>query len=327
VSETESKAPAKERKPKEPSNRRMWLWVAGPVAAFLVFVVLILATGTPSSADLMKQATASFGEVRRGVFTFQITITPRGSAAADPSTIKLSGPFEIVKGKPLPIAKINYTVSSGGRSQNTVLLTTGTKAYTVIQGQAYELPSSVTKQLESATKDLAKGGGGGGLTGLKLNFNKWIENPKVTSGRQIDGTSTWQTSAGVDIVAALQDLTSSANALGGLTGQTVPQIKKSDIAEVKKGIKNAHVVVYVGRYDRIVRLLDLTMDFETPSNLQAAAGGVTGGRMNLLVGIAKPNQPVDVSPPKNPLPFKALQSLAQSQSAQQGTTLDDGVGK
>jgi hypothetical protein len=308
-------------------DRRALAWIFGPIAAFLVFVVLILATGTPSSAELMKQATTSFGQVKRGVFTFQIKITPKGSTSAQPSTIRLTGPFEIVPGKPLPKAKITYTVSSGGRSQVTTLLTTGEKAYTIIQGQAYELPPSATKELESATKDLSKPGKGGGLSGINLNFNKWLIDPKVAGGRQIDGTPTWQTSSNVNIIAALQDLTSSANALGGITGQKVPALKQSDLASVKKGIKNASVVVYVGRYDRIVRLLDLTMDFVTPTSLTGTVGGVTGGRMNLLVGISKPNQSVNVQPPANPLPFKALQSLAQSQSAQTGTALDDGIGK
>jgi hypothetical protein len=309
------------------STRRSLAWIIGPVAVFLAFVVVILATGTPSSADLMNQATTSFGQVKRGVFTFQIAITPKGSSTAQPSTIKLTGPFEIVPGKPLPKAMINYTVSSGGRSQTTTLLTTGDKAYTVIRGQAYELPATATKQLSSATKDISKPGKGAGLSGIKLNFQKWLIDPKVAAGRQIDGTPTWQTASAVNVIAALQDLTGSANAFGGLTGQKVPALKNSDLAQVKKGIKNAHVVVYVGRYDHILRLLDLTMDFVTPSNLTAAAGGVSGGRMNLLIGIAKPNQPVDVQPPANPLPFKALQSLAQTQAAQQNTTLDDGLGK
>jgi hypothetical protein len=308
-------------------NRRALAWIFGPIAAFLVFVVLILATGTPSSADLMKEATASFGEVSRGVFSFEITITPKGSTQAQPSTIKLTGPFEIVPGKPLPKSKITYTVSSGGRNQVTTLLTTGTKAYSIIQGQAYELPATATKELTAATKDLSKPGKKGGLSGIQLNFNKWLIDPKVASGTEIDGTPTWQTSSNVNIIAALTDLIGSANALGGITGQQVPALKKSDLAEVKKGIKNAHVVVYVGRYDRIVRLFDLTMDFTTPTNLTASAGGVSGGRMNLRVGISKPNQPVDVAAPANPLPFKALQSLAQSQAAQTGTALDDGVGK
>jgi hypothetical protein len=312
--------------PSKPSNRTL-TWIVGPIVAFLFFVGVILATGTPSSADLMKQATQSFGQVKRGVFTFSITITPKGSAAAQPSTIKLTGPFEIVAGKPLPLAKIDYTVSSGGRSQKTVLLTTGTKAYTVIKGQAYELPAAATTQLKSATKDLSKPGKGPGLSGINLNFNKWLIRPKVASGNDIDGTATWRTTANVDIIAALTDLTNSANTLGSITGSKVPALKDSDLAAVKKGIKNASIVVYVGRYDRIVRLLDLTMDFVTPGNLTAAAGGVTGGRMNLVVGIAKPNQPVNVKPPANPLPFKALQSLAQGQSAQQGTALDDGLGK
>jgi hypothetical protein len=308
-------------------SRSAWPWIVGPTAAFLVLVVLVLTTGTPSSAQLMKDAATSFGEVSRGTFLFKISITPQGSADAAPSTIALTGPFEIVPGKPLPVAKINYTVASGGRSQTTTLLTTGDKAYTVIKGQAYELPAASTKDLKAATKDLSKPGKGKGLTGISLNFDKWLVDPKVAPGRDINGTATWQTTAGVNVVEALKDLVKSSGSLGSITGSKVPAIKDSDLAEVKKGIKNASVVVYVGRYDNIIRLMDLTMDFATPTNLTAAAGGVSGGRMNLVLGISKPNQPVDVAPPKNPLPYSALQSLVQSQASQTGTALDDGLGQ
>lgn len=316
--------------PEETPNKKSqsaWLWIVGPIAAFLVLVALILATGTPSAEKLMKDAAASFGEVSRGTFVFKITIAPQGSSEAAPSSIALTGPFEIVPGKPLPVARITYTVSSGGRSQETVLLTTGEKAYTVIKGQAYELPAASVKDLKSATKDLAKPSKGKGLTGISLNFDKWLVDPKVAAGRDINGTATWRTTAGVNVVEALKDLVKSSGALGSVTGSKVPAIKDSDLAEVKKGIKNASVVVYVGQYDNIIRLMDLTMDFATPTNLTAAAGGVSGGRMNLVVGISNPNQPVDVAAPKNPLPYSALQSLVNSQSSQTGTALDDGLGQ
>lgn len=306
------------------------MWIIGPVVAFLVLVGLILATGTPSSAQLMKRAATSFGEVSRGTFTFKITITPQGSSDSAPSSIGIKGPFEIVPGKPLPVAKITYTVTSGGRSQVTTLLTTGDKAYTVIKGQAYELPASATKDLKAATKDLSKPGEGKGLTGIKLNFDKWLENPKVSEGRDIDGTATWRTTAGVNVPEALKDLVASSGALGGITGGSVPALKESELAQVEKGIKNASVVVYVGRYDRIIRLLDLTMDFSTEGSnagSTSATGGISGGRMNMLVGITNPNQPVDVDPPKDPLPYSALQSLVQSQASQTGTALDDGLGQ
>ncbi|MGK2877215.1 MAG: hypothetical protein ACSLFF_01350 [Solirubrobacterales bacterium] len=309
------------------SRRSALPWIIGPVVAFVVLVGLIFATGAPSSAALMKTAAASFGEVSRGNFLFRITITPQGSESAAPSSIALKGPFEIVPGKPLPVARITYTVSSGGRSQVTTLLTTGDKAYTVIKGQAYELPASATKDLKSATKEIAKPGEGKGLTGIKLSFDKWLVNPQVAPGRDIDGTATWRTTAGVNVVEALKDLVASSGAVGGITGGAVPAIKNSDLDEVKKGIRNASVVVYVGRYDRIIRLLDLTMDFTTPTKLTADAGGVTGGRMNMVVGISNPNQPVDVEPPKSPLPYSALQSLVSGQASQTGTSLDDGLGQ
>lgn len=323
-----------ESSPKEPRKRggaggygALLKWALVPLAAFLVLTGLILATGTPSSADLMKQATNSFGQVNRGVFSFAITITPTGTNATGSSTIKLAGPFELVQGKQLPKARIKYTISAGGRSQVVDLLMTGDKAYTISRGQAYELPASVTKNLKQATTQLSKSDGGkqSGLTGLQLNFSKWLIDPLVGSGSEIDGIPTWRTRARVNVVAALQDLTGSARALGGVTGTKIPALSQSDLSELRKDIKNARVEVFVGRYDRIVRKIDLTMDFVTPSELTAAAGGIAGGRLNVKIGIARPNQPTGVKPPQNPLPFKALQSLGSG--GQSGTALDDGLGR
>lgn len=311
-------------------GRTYWLWIVAPLAAFIVLVVLIRATGMPSSAALMKHAAVSFGDVKKGTFRFALTITPQGSETAAPSSIELTGPFEIVPGKPLPLARITYTVSSGGRSQSSTLLTTGDKAYTLIKGQAYELPASATKELKAATKNLSKNGEGGkssGLSGINLHFDKWLIDPKVAAGREVDGTATWRTTANVNVVAAVTDLAASAGALKSITGQGVPALKEADAKAIKKQIKNASVVVYVGRYDNIVRLLDLTMDFRTPPSASLATGGISGGRMNLEIGISEPNRDVDVKPPKNPLPYSALQSLVNGQASQSGTTLDDGLGK
>lgn len=308
-------------------SRRYWLWVGGPVVAFAVLVGLILATGTPQASSLMKDAAGSFGGVERGTFRFAITITPQGGSDAAASSIELSGPFEIVPGKPLPRARITYSVKSGGRGQDVELLTTGDKAYTVIKGQAYELPATATKDLKEATSDLNKDGKSSGLSGLRLNFDKWLVDPRVSDGGEVDGTATWRTEASVDIVEALKDLAASMGTLNAVTGQSVPKLKDSQINEIKKQIKAAKVVVYVGRYDHIVRTMDLTMLFKTPDSAAAETGGITGGSMRLLVGISEPNQPVNVPDPKNPLPYSALQSLVNSQSSQTGTTLDDGVGK
>lgn len=315
------------RQPTPPRRPRTWFWIAAPVAAFAVLVALVLATGKPTPAEVTKSAATSFGEVQRGTFRFAVTVTPQGSSSAQPSTIELSGPFEIVPGKPLPRARIEYTVSSGGRSQDVTLLTTGDRAYTVIKGQAYGLPPSATKELKAATRDLNKGGKSKGLSGLKLDFSKWLIDPQVTDGPRIDGAPTWRTSASVDIVAALKGLATSMGTLSSITGQSAPQLKPAQLAEVKKQIKNARVVIDVGRYDHIVRRMELTMIFKTPADAAATTGGISGGSMTMLVAISEPNKPVEIKPPKDPLPYSALQSLANSSSAQTGTALDDGLGR
>lgn len=306
------------------------LWALGPVIAFVVLTALILFTGKPSANELMQSASKSFSEVERGIFAFEIAITPKGSESAQASSIKLSGPFELVPGKPLPNAQITYTITSGERSQTVNLVTTGDEAYTIVGGQAYELPDDAAKQLREATKQLSEGEGEkaketAGLAGLDLNFEKWLIDPVVKGGGEVDGTPVWSTTAQVDVVAALQDLANSASALSGVTGSAVPKLSAEEIKQLKDSFSNAEVEVLVGRYDDIVREIDLTMDFATPSGLGATTGGITGGKLNVVIGITDPNQPVDVQAPSDPLPFESLQSLTES--GQSGTALDDGVGK
>lgn len=308
-------------------GRSFALWAVLPVVVFVVLTILILTTGKPSAGELMADASKSLGEVERGVFNFEISVTPRGSETAEASTIKLSGPFEIVPGKPLPEADITYTITAGERSQTVRILTTGDSAYTVLKGQAYELPEESVKQLKSATKQVSEDSGGEttGLSGLKLDFGKWLIDPVVKGGGEYNGTPVWSTTAKVDVVAALQDLAASASALSGVTGSSLPKLSKKEIEQLRDSFSNASVEVLVGRYDDIVRKIDLSMDFNAPEGFSATAGGLTGGKLGVVIGIDKPNEPVTVEAPADPLPFESLQTLGQG--SQEGTTLDDGAGK
>lgn len=310
--------------PSRPRRSSTLRWVVAPVLAFAVLTALIIFTGKPEPDALMKDAAASFGDVSRGNFQFAFVIAPQGGGSS--VSVELTGPFEIIKGKQLPVANINYTINSGGRTSNVNLLTTGDKAYTIIGGQAYALPDSATKDLRTATKDLSKNGGTG-LSGIDLNINDWLIDPKVTPGGQVDGTATWRTEAKVNVVAAVQDLAGSLGTLGAVTGQSGTKLTKKQIKAIQEQIKDASVIVYVGQYDHILRKLDLSMNFKTAEGSTSETGSITGGKATLQVGISDPNRPVGVKPPKNPLPYSALQSLAAGESSQTGTTLDDGVGR
>lgn len=281
-----------------------------PIALFVVISIGSIFFSKPSGDEVLRDATASFSEIDRGTFDFSIKISPRGSAAGQPATIRLYGPFELAEGDELPTARIEYTVTSGEQSQTSTLITTGTKAYVDIQGQAYELPAKAVKQLSEATKDLRKSeGADSGLAGLDLNFDEWLTNPEVGNGGDIGGQKTWRVDADVDVVAALSDLVKQAKTLGTITGSQLPEeLSKQDTAELRKSIKNSFVRVNVGRYDGLLRLFDLTMDVLAPTGGQES-GPLSGGRVNIAIAISNPNQPVNVEVPPNALPFEALQSL------------------
>ncbi|MBJ7347536.1 MAG: hypothetical protein JHC87_03070 [Thermoleophilaceae bacterium] len=287
---------------------------AVPVLAFFAIALAATFLSKPSPDELLTQATESFAKIDRGVFDFQVAIAPRGAAAAvsPPASVQLAGPFEIRTGDKLPTARIEYTVSSGGQKQTVTLITTGDKAYTEIQGQAYELPPAALKDLQEAAGGLkAKGKSGGGLAGLNLNFDKWVVDPQVVNGGVVGGQKTWRVDAGVDVVTALRDLITQSKALGSITGSQLPtSLNDKDAETLRKSIKRAFVRIYVGRYDHILRRFDLTMDVsQAGGTASSATAALSGGRANITIAISDPNQSIAVKAPEDPLSYKALQSL------------------
>lgn len=288
-----------------------------PIALFVLISIGAIFYSKPSGDALLTEATQSFSKINSGVFDFAINITPKGDESAQPASISLAGPFELQKGKKLPVARIEYTVSSGGQEQSQTLIFTGDKAYFEIQGQAYELPPEAVKQLQQSTKDLLTSNaksGGGGLAGVKLNFEDWLSDPVVSNGGKVGGQKTWQVDAKVDVVKAITDLVAQSKALGSITGSQLPaEISKADAEALRKAIKRSFVRVNVGRYDGLLRRFDLSMDVTaTPTDSKsnsAAAAALAGGAVNVVIGIDNPNQPIVVEDPPNALPYSALQSL------------------
>ncbi len=295
-----------------------------PAALFVLISIGAIFFSKPSGDELLTQATQSFGKIERGVFDFQIAITPKGQAGAQPSSIRLAGPFDLPPSAKLPNASIEYTISSAGQEQTQTLIFTGGKAYFEIQGQAYEMPPQAIKQLQAASKDLRKSNkGGSGLAGVNLNFDQWLSDPEVVNGGEVGGQKTWQVDAKVDVVKAMVDLVAQAKTLGTITGSQLPeQLSSQDAAELRKSIKRAFVRVNVGRYDKLLRRFDLTMDLVTPASgsKSTATSQLAGGRVNVVIAIDDPNQPVNVEPPPNPLPYSALESLTGAGAGASGQT-------
>lgn len=292
-------------------------------SAVLVFVVALLIGlllgkfSKPEPRDVVHSAVGSLAEIKRGEFSIQFTINPRGDdTTAEPAEFRISGPFELDADSKLPKAKVQQTVSAGGQEQSVTLITTGEKGYIEIEGKAYELPADAQKSLTESTEELRKSGGGKsqGLAGLDIDFNKWLTDPKLSDGRNFDGEDTWKVESPVDIVAAIRDLLKGARALGGATGGQVPNVLSgTQEKELRDAVKRAYVEIFAGKDDELLRRVNLTMDIDTPKG-QTNALGLAGGRLDIAVEIRKPNQPVTVETPENPLPAGALRQLQRGTS-------------
>lgn len=287
-------------------------------AVALLIGLLLGKFSKPEPRDVVQNAVGSLAEIKRGEFSIQFTINPRGDdTTAEPAEFRISGPFELDADAKLPKAKVQQTVSAGGQEQSVTLITTGEKGYIEIEGKAYELPADAQKSLTKSTEELRKSGSGGksqGLAGLDIDFNKWLTDPKLSNGRNFDGEDTWKVESPVDVVAAIRDLLKGARALGGATGGQVPNLLSgTQEKELRDAIKRAYVEIFVGKDDELLRRVNLTMDVDTPKG-QDNALGLAGGRLDIAVEILKPNEPVTVDAPEDPLPASALRKLQRAPS-------------
>ena len=257
------------------------------------------AGGGESADEVLSETAANLGDIRSGTLHVDLRVEPRGPTGAKPFGFALDGPFALGGSTPLLVADIEYTQTSGDETATVTLISTGSKAYIRDEDRTYELPPEQSDQLRGAAGQLRAGAGLG-----EFAIDEWIEDAEVDDGGDVGGAATDHVQAELDVVAAVRDLSALARQLG----QNVPQLGDQDAERLADSVRSSRFEVYTGKDDRLLRRLELEVDFglDVPPELRGALGGLVGARLLFELGVDDPNEPVSVPAPANPLPPSEL---------------------
>ena len=265
--------------------------------ALLVLAVLAAGCGQGNEAQKVLADTAdNLSKVRSGDLTLRLVVSPpegtRGRIG-----FELRGPFALRPGK-LPVAKVAYTQIAGAREGTATFISTGTNAYAEINGKVYELPPESAETVRQAA-------GVGGSNGLgSFDIGSWVEDPVLGDGGEVGGTHTDHVSAKLDVVNAANGLLALLRGLGS----DAPVIEGAEADRLRDAVESSSFEVWTGRHDRLLRRLVMhaSLGLDVPPSLQRVLGEVVGAKIEFELAVSKPNKPVKVPAPANPLPSSEL---------------------
>ena len=268
------------------------------LTALLVVLALVAGCGGSDRAnDILSETAANLGKVRSGDLTLRLIVSPREGTRGRIG-FELRGPFALRPGR-LPIAKVAYTQIAGAREATATFISTGTNAYAEVNGKAYELPPESVEVVRQAAAGI---GGSGGLG--RFDIRSWVEDPVLMEGGSVGGAATDHVSADLDVVAAANGLLSLLRELG----RDAPTIDGAEADRLRDAVESSSFDVWSGRDDRLLRrlLIKAALGFDVPESLRRALGEVVGAKVEFELGVSRPNEPVTVRPPANPLPSSEL---------------------
>jgi hypothetical protein len=250
--------------------------------------------GGGEAGEALRETADKLGEIRSGKITLELTFEAKGLGRAG---FSLDGPVDL-DSKPLPTAELQVTQFAGERTDEVVFLSTGEKAYVEVGGETYELPPELVEEVRGAAGELEAEGG---LEQIELDG--WIVDPQLSDGPAVAGAATDRITAGLDVVNVVNGLLDIAGEFGG-TPQDTPRVEDESAERLRQSARNPRIVVLTGKEDRLLRRLELAIDFSSsaPDDVQRILG--TGVRF--LLEVREPNSDVSVPEPEDARPYSEL---------------------
>ncbi len=318
--------------------------IARPIALLAALALLLAgaglaACGGGSDENVNKVLDQTFGGKRKinsGRLNMDVSAKFEGlPQLKDPVSVKIGGPFE--NRGPNQVPKLDLDLSAGAASQGSVragVISTGEKGYVSVQGNDYELPANTFDQFRQELKRQSKSDSQQPeLSALGVSPRKWLENPKNEGTESVNGVETLHVSSGVNVGKLLDDVNNLLKRTGdlGLSAQQRRQLPRSIPPSTRKqiidSVKDAKLDVFTGKDDKILRKLQVSLDFEVSKGLLSQTAGVKSGTVDFSVEIADVNKPQQIQAPKQARPLSELQRQLNSLSAAGGAATGGSSGR
>jgi hypothetical protein len=272
----------------------------------LALVALVAGCGGGGGEDAKQTVDDAFSHsIKSANLTLQLTAKVDGvQQLQQPVTLKLAGPFQSNGRGKLPDLNWNLSFSGAGQNVSGGLISTGDNAFVSFQGSNYEVGKAQVAQFNQQLSQQT--GNKKSLKDFGVDPKNWLTDPSTEGDEDVNGTSTTHVKSNVDVGKMLNDLNKLIQKAGGAVGSG-QQLTPQQIDEIKKVVKDPKMDVFVGKDDKTLRRLNVSVDFQIPENQRTQFRGATGGNVTFSLDFADVGKPQTVNAPPNPKPLNQLQ--------------------
>ena len=293
-------------------------------------------SGSPQA--LLDETCSGHKQIESGNVKLSLALGASGSSTSTkPFAVTLSGPFESngtssrQAGK-LPRFALQLQLSAAGHALQAGATSTGSALFVELAGTWFSTPSSTYKALEEsytqATKKASSAKVRSTFSSLGIEPGRWLSNPTKLGTVTVGGEATIHLLAAVNIPAFLADVTKLSQAGSSLGLDSVPgassasgTLSPSVINELAKSIKSAHVDVYTGESDHMLRRLEVTAAIAGTPQTQGLFDGLSSANLTVQLEFSDLNKKQTISAPEHVEPSsQLLPALQQLVGVLEGTS-------
>jgi hypothetical protein len=248
--------------------------------AALIAVVALAGCGGEGSAeearDLLDRGFAT--DVRSGVLSAEAELRLSGlGALAGPLRLRMEGPFEGASSATLPSMDLALRASGMGQGFAGRLVVTRDNAWVEYGGTTYEA-GELRRTIEPRNGEAMT------LAELGLHPHRWLDDLQTDGEEEVAGEDTTKVTGTVDLGVLLRELARLSPAT---------PLPPRTLRQMEEAFEEVRFEAWIGA-DDIWRRVTVESEFEIPEQLRDSAGGVSGGRLSLDVGLEDPNEPVEI---------------------------------
>ncbi len=277
-----------------------------------------------SSGDAQSLLNATFSSPRQiesANVNMSLSLGPVGSSAASGSSdaskslaLHLSGPFENVSSSSgtqagqLPRFALQLALSTGGHTLPVGATSAGSALYVEIAGTWFATPAAtytaIQQSYAQATKRASSAKVRSTFASLGIEPGHWLSDPVEVGTATIDGVQTVHLTATIDVAGFLADVSKFSQAGSALgLGSSTPGASlftPNAISELSKAVKVAHVDIYTGKSDHLLRRLELQATVLANAQTRSILSGLSSAEVKLLLELSNINKPQAIAAPSNP---------------------------
>ena len=250
-----------------------------------------------SASEVLKKAgtqTAKSADVK-----LELEASVKGGEGFDgPAKFSLEGPYRSNGAKTLPDLDWKLHAEGDGQKFDARLITTRDNAWVEYGGTTYQVGEALWARALAALAQQEEPGAPETLAEAGIDPLEWVEEAETGGEETVDETQATEVTAKLDVESMLRDFTR----IPGATRRRLPEGTLRDAEDV---VEDVELEALIGE-DDIWRRISAETEFDIPEDERDALGGLEGGRVELHVQLAQPNEPVEIEGPSQARPIDEL---------------------